>query len=53
MMYADFESTLMPIQGSSSNPREPYAEGVALHAYTFHLVGVFTASSLMETLKIH
>ena len=34
MMYVDFEVILAPMQGSSSNPSEPYAEGAALHAYT-------------------
>ena len=34
MMYADFEVILAPMQGSSSNPSEPYTEGAALCAYT-------------------
>ena len=31
MMYADFESILMPIQGSSPYPNQPYTEKVSQH----------------------
>ena len=31
IMYADFEAILEPIQGSSSNPSEPYTKKVSQH----------------------
>ena len=46
IMYEDFEAILEPIQGSSPNPSESYTS-------IFLLVGAFTASSLMEKLRIH
>ena len=49
IMYADFESTLEPIQGPENNPRSSSTRGITI---TFHLDGVFAVSLLMEKLKI-
>ena len=53
IMYADFESILEPmdpVEPGSPNPNQPYTNEVNQH--TPSLVGVFTASLLMEMLII-
>ena len=49
IMYTDFESILELIQGPGNDPRISSARRINNHS---HLVGAFTASSLMGGLKI-
>ena len=49
-MYADFELILEPIQGPSPDPTNHTQQRLT---DIFLLVGALTASSLMETLRIH
>ena len=60
MMYTDFEAIPEPIQSPTLIPTNHALKVQPLRSYTpvrlintFHLVGVFTASSRMEKLMIH